>query len=843
MPHAPVISNFDRRHRIKIYQMSEYHTIIRIFVASPSGLENERRAVQETIENINRWNSSYWLLQFKAVVWEDTVGGNQRAQEIINQELETCDYFFGLLAEHWGSSPYSSGDVEAKFTSGFHEEYELAKELFKDGKMEDIFLFFKKIPEDKIRDAGQSLRKVLDFQAQIRDNRQPLYIEFDELNDFKRKIYDALNKIGWKKFTPGIRSAIAAPGDQNIDIAEIASIENTETDEFLLPQTTRDFLNAIQNKRGKTDTLNNVDVARLRLVSTGVSRVGNDNACIGIHDANLLFSFRSHLDLSRTEKTTLLTAGLRYMENQNVPFWYWTDGDLTRAERLVQSRMIATDDSVASSALKIANIFGYRPPPIPKKYDQGFWITKWFEDERAYILRNSVEAYLNKWAEEDDIPTLQQICEEKSGLQAANLDCIVVGIKFRHSEAEGFRELNERDPEYISVELQTILQDRIQCQSSDALERLVKRKADYLRLASIKELVHRDALSVDLAEELSGDNSIEVRLEAIKALADKGKHISENQAKEALVFKKTGLSDILSRANSIDDDSKFEDYQRHVLSKKSLDELLAIEEISYPIDVDALLMAFRIFPKQTEDLLRSSLKDGFRDRFEKRMAGSELLSSSQGADLANRVRNLKEFNCLRQTQEALEILVIQMKQKDLGLVREVIDRQEIEASEGVHNYLARFGSWEDIDRILKLGNKDEGRSSILGSNYTNVKVDDSMSRALAKIGRKRFVDLLERLQKHTLLHGVLKSVNGKAFKQLNDEKLLELMHLEDKNVRKVTALRCLQVLPKSQVKRLLENYLKTEKQYYNVIHWLDLGSTMPKPYYQKIVQTELRKIL
>lgn len=823
--------------------MSENHTIIRIFVASPSGLDEERRAILETIENINRRNSSHWLLQFKAIGWEDTVGGNRRAQDIINRDLETCDYFFGLMADRWGSSPYPSGDVKTKYTSGFEEEYELAQKMYQSGKMADIFLFFKKNPEDRMHDAGPSLQKVLEFQKQIHDNRQPLYTEFEELDVFKNKIYNALNKIGWERTTPRPGGAISAPGDQNTDIVEAASIENTEAYEYLLPQSTRDFLNAIQNKSGKANALTNVEVARLRLVSAGVRKVGNDDIYIGVHDANLLFFFRSELDLSRTEKTTLLTAGLQYKENQNVPFWYWTDSNLKRTKWIIQSRMVANDDSVARSALKIAEIFGYRPPRIPKKIDQGIWIKKWFENERNFKLRNAVEMYLSKWAEEDDIPTLQQIGEGKSGQQAANLDCIIVGIKFRNSETEGFRELNKRDPEQISVELQSTLQDAIQCQASDALERLAKRKADYLRLASIRELVRRDALSEDLAEELSGDNSIDVRLEAIKALADKGKHIPESRAKEALVFKKSGLGDLLSGAKGTDDRSKFEDFRRYVLSKKSLDELLAMEEeLDHPLDVDALLMACRVFPKQTENLLRSLLKDGFQGRFEKQMAGPVYLSSSQGTELAKKVRKLKGIICLGQTQEALDVLVTQMKQRDLSLVREVIDRQEIEVSGGVHQYLARFGSWDDMERMLKLGDKVKGGSTLLGADYTKTKVENSMAKALAKIGRVRFVDLLERLQSHALLHGVIKAVSGRVFIRLSDEKVLELMHVEDEDVRKVTALRCLQVLPKSRITRLLEKYMEEKEQYYNAIHWLDLGSTMPRSYVQKIVRSELQKL-
>ena len=149
--------------------MSENHQILRIFVASPSGLDTERKAIWEVVEEINRRNSSHWRLQFRVIGWEDTVGGNRRAQEIINRDLETCDYFFGIMADHWGSPPQSDRDVERQFTSGFHEEFELAQSLFKKGEMKDILLFFKDIPADRMRDVGPSLQKVLDFRNKVRD--------------------------------------------------------------------------------------------------------------------------------------------------------------------------------------------------------------------------------------------------------------------------------------------------------------------------------------------------------------------------------------------------------------------------------------------------------------------------------------------------------------------------------------------------------------------------------------------------------------------------------------------------------------------------------------------------
>ena len=826
--------------------MSENHKIIPIFVASPSGLDKERKAIREAIEDINRRHSSNWLLQFKAIGWEETVGGNRRPQEIINQELEKCDYFFGLMADHWGSPPYRSEDFEVEYTSGFQEEYELAQKLYKNNNMKDILLFFKKIPKDKMQDPGPSLSQVLQFQSQVRHNRKSLFAEFDKLDEFKKKIGDALCEIGWKNCettTPISGGVISAPSSQNTNSFESAIVTHTDTKEYHFSRSTRKFINAIQNKSGKANALTNVEVARLRLISAGTNRAGNDDAYIGVHDANLLFYFRSDLDLSHLEKTTLFTAGLRFMERQYVPFWYWTDGNVERVESLIQIKMIAINDSVASSALKIAEIFGYRPPPplILKCLEQGNWIKGWFEDERTSGLRNCAETYLSKWAEEDDIPALQEVRERKLGQQAAILDCIIVGIKFRHSESAGFRELNERDPELISAELQTILQDAIQGQTLEMLEGLTKRKADYLRLTSIRELVRRCALSEELAKELSEDSSKEVRLEARKSLSDKGIPIPKERAKQALEFKKNvlGLGTVLSGRRDTVDTSKFEDCLRHKSGKMSLDEFLALEEYDNSLDADAFLEACQKFPKKTENLLRDLIKDGLENHFEKRLAGS-LITSSRGAELAKRLRIPEGFTCLGLTQKALVILLTQMKQRDLSLVREVIDRQEIERSKEVFQYFARFGSLEDIERILKLRDGfEKGVTLLTGVNYTGV---EDLAQVLVKIGSNQFVDLIERFDSPELLHGVIKAVGSQEFKRLSDEKVLEFMGMGDHNVRKVTALRCIQVLSKSRISCLLEKYMAETERYYNTIYWLDLGSTMPRRYVQEIVRRELEKL-
>ena len=64
--------------------------------------------------------------------------------------------------------------------------------------------------------------------------------------------------------------------------------------------------------------------------------------------------------------------------------------------------------------------------------------------------------------------------------------------------------------------------------------------------------------------------------------------------------------------------------------------------------------------------------------------------------------------------------------------------------------------------------------------------------------------------------------------------VLELMNDNDDQVRKVAALRCLEAFPKARLGKLLDVYVdQDEFRYYNVIHWLDLGVTMPRHFVRK----------
>ena len=81
--------------------------VIRIFLGSPGDLEPERRAARDAVEEINRTVARPAGYHFDLVGWEDTLSSVGRPQSVINEDLETCQLFIGLIWQRWGTPPRS----------------------------------------------------------------------------------------------------------------------------------------------------------------------------------------------------------------------------------------------------------------------------------------------------------------------------------------------------------------------------------------------------------------------------------------------------------------------------------------------------------------------------------------------------------------------------------------------------------------------------------------------------------------------------------------------------------------------------------------------------------------
>lgn len=174
--------------------MSEALQGLRVFIASPGGLEDERNRFRATVEEVNR-EANERQITFIPVGWEYATSGLGRPQEKINAEVERCDYMILVLHDRWGTPPAAEGS----YTSGTEEEYEVARRCASDAQMpmRNIAVLFKGVPAHQLSDPGEQLRKVLAFKKRLEQERSLFFKTFDSTSEYERELRALL--FGWMR--------------------------------------------------------------------------------------------------------------------------------------------------------------------------------------------------------------------------------------------------------------------------------------------------------------------------------------------------------------------------------------------------------------------------------------------------------------------------------------------------------------------------------------------------------------------------------------------------------------------------------------------------------------------
>lgn len=165
--------------------------IVRVFIASPGDLGTERHIARDVAIEINQLLGDTFGIQLEMVGWEETIGSMGRPQELINKDLKRCELFIGIIWKRWGTPP----DLTGNFTSGFEEEFHLAKDLYATEKKPQLSMFFKDVSDDLLRDPGADLQKVLKFKSDLIEKKEILFMTFSEDKEFEKKTQKKINFV------------------------------------------------------------------------------------------------------------------------------------------------------------------------------------------------------------------------------------------------------------------------------------------------------------------------------------------------------------------------------------------------------------------------------------------------------------------------------------------------------------------------------------------------------------------------------------------------------------------------------------------------------------------------
>ncbi|MCC6971094.1 MAG: tetratricopeptide repeat protein [Phycisphaerales bacterium] len=169
-------------------------TAYRVFIASPSGLDDVRDAFRKIIQEYNEDEANSRGVSFIPVGWELTTPGKGRPQERINADIRECDFFVLVLHVRWGSP--TSAPTASGFSSGCEEEWAVANGVFgeKPRSMLEVVAFFRAAPTPQMADPGEQLRRVLEFRKRLEVEKTHHYQSFDVVSEFERYLRRLLGR-------------------------------------------------------------------------------------------------------------------------------------------------------------------------------------------------------------------------------------------------------------------------------------------------------------------------------------------------------------------------------------------------------------------------------------------------------------------------------------------------------------------------------------------------------------------------------------------------------------------------------------------------------------------------
>ncbi|GEM_PF-727604 len=809
--------------------MTDSRKVVKVFLASPGDLTEERKAAKAVVDEFNNQFADVFGYQVELVGWEDTVSVYGRPQATINRELERCELFVGLMWKKWGTP----SDTTATYSSGFQEEFEttvLRRE--KEGRPE-ISLMFKDIDKEFLRDPGDDLKKVLAFKDKLIAEKKILFVSFADTREFEKKIRSCITKYVtglWNQEAEEvfIQNQATKTGSESQKPAET----NSATQETPLSIEGAKFLRDLISKAEhytETEQMSTVEVARFRLLANIVGNQGNDDNSLGVHDANLLFAEGSNFTFGRRELVGLMSCGLEHYFHENAPLWRWyaaIDGFTNSILPIFSVIKSSTESKVgALSAMRLIS----EPLPSEQHESRKLYLESWFAKDMASAVKVAALNYLSDCGVTSDIQTINKEFDRSDYQTTSAAADAIIRINLRDSREKAILSLYELQPNSISPKVLATLFDNDAALSTETLLNGVDHRNPDVRGIIVELLCNRGKLPNETAEQLLTDSNAKVRYEALTSLVANGRKFSNEEAKKILVKKVEGrgLGLLAMGAAASGGDNFWSHFQLNHLRSLADKELeAAVTDFIFDRNPHFILVE-RQFKRRVEDL-RKYVDNQYKDAFSLSLQ-KKIEQFGQEVELIEQIQSLEDYIRKELTRRGLDVICRKADPCDLGRVRQALKSGFIGYSTTDIEFLRKFGEWEDIALIIDLVKRPES-----GQDNTLLKMNDetkyrTAARAIYALGRTRLQEVLSMSVPDKLLSQLIIEIPDKAFHNLANASIHQLLRSEDDSVRKSTALKCIKALPKKHIAKILTDYVSGGQfRYYNVVHWLDFGVSTPR---------------
>lgn len=811
--------------------MIKSRSVLTVFLASPSDVGEERSAAEDVVTSINKTIGRILGWQIDLHKWEETKPGFGRPQEIINEKVDACDLFIGLLWERWGQP-------SGAYSSGFEEEFERAKARRKAGSEPDIWLFFKVVTDEK--DPGPQLANVLDFRKRQMALREVLFQEVSDTADWKAKLNNWLIEHVLKLALPQMNTSRSEPSHvpilDAINDSELRTLSHKGIDEPI-PAQVKGLVSSLNRlvasgnlefDRQQANLLQEFDVARAFLLSATWMARRYSGTILGTHELNLLYKHRTRLETTFEERLHLLRTVIAMDDNVG-PGWYWFRDDEPEliADRLFRLASTDSSSSVRSRALAVLTTAS-----ISIAKDD--WFDLPFADESSDV-RDQAYEYLVTVGDEQAVQFFELLAAAADESTRPACEASRLKILARLDPSRVLSEIMAGSHILSDSAIQDLKLDMSRVDEGVLLKALDAHSTQIRKLVVV-ELSGRGQLSTELAQRLTLDPLVSIRALAFESLAKAGSPIKYEELRKALKDETAGSRSAFSialggKSESPDEDSIILAFYR----TRTTEELLRATDwfsVDGPLAYRALALdKFGEF----SGTLRADISNGFERVKEESL---ERLVSQAPPDIGLKLRDsllsdfrdLESFVRSRFIVSALMGLAANGEGSDAQLAQSFLESENSEIKEAAASVICKLATVNDRDILVELATELWGE------------VARTAARAALRVSNNQ-LELAREFMTSTrteLMDAAFEWLYGQDVPDVRSW-LGDILQDQNETNRERAIYYASQGMTRNELQDMLTTYQESDTHYYNVVAWLDRLLYAP-PLIRKRFATELERM-
>ncbi|MHC2994144.1 MAG: hypothetical protein IBV53_01370 [Candidatus Atribacteria bacterium] len=729
--------------------------------------------------------------------WEDTLPGYSRPQALINRDVDSCDLFLGVLWRRWGQDT-------GKYSSGFEEEFIRARERCRKTGKPEIWLFFKTIDEENVKDPGEQLKKVLDFKEEQIKLKELLFKEFSDSGNWDKLICDEMLAYVLDLSASEPQTEIK---EQSVLLNTSKGVKDTKEAEIdikkvVYPPALINLFDQVNLKlKGKKQVpFNFWDRTRLFLQSSAWFSEIFFGEIFGAHELNLVYTRRKNWEISSSESIFLARSSIGDFNN-NRPGWFWLKEMSEDEVNNFLKRLLIRDLNVFVRRGAI-NLLG----DTHYKADLEL-LKKGLNDNDERVILGTISLIKNT-KDSKYINLIEPFINHKNSIIRDKAMESKIELLYLNSPNEGFSHLIETEakiPLLLNSKIENLdlgVDDKLIIKAVKSSEVSMRRFcAKYLRKAKL--------LSKDICKELFKDPDMLVRKEGVLGLIDLDEKIEMDFIKKLFPEKSEfSYADALALAMA---EVKSDDFIPILLEKRTPEKLLSIIDFYDPIGVEA----YKILAKKHFRFLKGRIRLDLDSEFETLKSESEnkwiekygdagkIISKRFKPELINFLRGRYIF-------AALAGLSIHGKKEDAKYAREYLSNKKYEGDRfGALKIILHFGDKSDIEMLNKIALNSYGETKRIAIEALFKFSEDRDSRLALIINKDETIykTSLQMLLKYDLPY------------KIEVAKILLKSEIEDRRLDGLSIL--LSSLNEIELEKFLDDYIRQDTYYYNVVTWLD----------------------